>query len=498
MRGRGGMARLGILKLFLTAGCEALWGGLSVPAAENCVTSGNPCQTGQICNQITKLCQDELVVSQITPPRAPTDAVTPITISGANFMPGMRVKWNGSELQPVTVDSPTALRVTAPASPDGSWLVTVEVTNPSGLTVGRRDLFSYYANSVSLKVTTPPVPGYQGLSAIRTAALLTANTGGVIMASGTGQLRAVSVSSDGQSLSELRTLVGPINAGSLLVRDLNGDGVRDLLLGSGQGFYWLAGNADLSFQSNQPLHPGVIAGASIALGELDQSGRPDLVGVNTQNNQVAVLRDAGTLYSEIPVGAATINNVTVAELDGKPGDEIAVAYRGSADHFSLIFGGAGAPADISLAPCLDSRLQAGRFTAAPSSDLLLCCADRVQLLANTGGSSFKPGATFTIAQPSGQLVGTPAIADFDGDGDLDIVLLQLPMTGATQADLYLLENSDGRGTMTMRLLPGSAAVPANALLDAGDVNNDGKPDVVIGNRLSSATVPLTVLLNLSR
>lgn len=498
MRGRVGMALLGVLELFLATGCEALWGGLSVPAEENCVTSGNPCRTGQICNQTTQLCQDELVVSQITPPRAPTTAVTPVTISGTNFMPGMRVKWNGSELQPVTVDSPTALRVTAPQSPDGSWLVTVEVTNPSGLTVSRRDLFSYYATSVSLELATPPVPGYQGLSAIRTAPLLTANAGGIVLGSGTGQLRAVTVSSDGQSISDLFTLVGPVNVGSLLVRDLNGDGVRDLVLGSGQGFYWLAGKADLSFQSSQPLRPGVQAGASLALGDLDGSGRPDLVGINGQNNQIAVLREAGTLYSEIPVGAATIGNLTVAELDGKPGDEIAVAYRGSADHFSLISGGAGTPSDISLATCQESRLQSGRFTAAPSADLLLCCADRVQLLANTGGSSFKPAATFPIAQPSGQLVGSPAIADFDGDGDLDIVLAQLPMTGATQADLYLLENSDGRGTMTTRLLPGKAAVPASALVDAGDVNNDGKPDVVIVSRLVGAAVPLTVLLNLSR
>lgn len=498
MRGATDMALLGVLGLFPIAGCEALWGGLSVPAPENCVTSGNSCQSGQICNPVTQLCQDEIVLTQVTPPRAPTSAVTPITIRGANFLPGMRVKWNGSELQPVTVDSPTAMRVTAPASANGDWQVTLAVSNPSGLSVQRSDLFSYYATSITMQVTTPPLPGYQGLSAIRTTPLLTAASSGFILGDGTGHLRALTLSRDGMTVTDLFTLVGPQNLGALLIRDLNGDGVRDLLVASTQGFFWLASNADLSFQSSQPLRAGVSAGTTLAFGDLDSSGRADLVGVNSTSNQVALLREAGTLYSELPATAMTAGSVAVAELDGKPGDDIAVSFRGSSDHFSLISGGVGAPVDVSVATCQDGRLQAGRFSAGPTADLLLCCADRVQLLVSTGGGTFTPGSTFTVAQPSGQIVHAPVVADFDGDGDLDVVLVQLPMMGAPQADLYLLENSDGRGTLTPRLLPDKAAVPISSLLDAGDVNGDGKPDVVIGNRLTSAQTPLTVLVNLSR
>lgn len=494
------MALCGILVLGATAGCEALWGGLSVPAGENCVVSGSPCQVGQVCNPVTQLCQDELVVSAITPARAPTSAATPLTISGAHFVPGMRVKWNGSELLPVTVDSPTTLRVTAPMSPDGGWLVTVEVTSPSSVSVRRSDLFSYYATSVSLQAVTTPLTSYQGLSAIHAAPLLTptSSSGGVILGDGTGHLRALTFSSDGKTATDLWNLIGPANLGALLLRDLNGDGVRDLLIAANQGFYWLAGNPDRSFRSSQPLRTGVQAGTSLAVGDVDGNGQADLVGIDVQSKQIVLLTDAGTRFSSAVVGTLTPDRVAVAELDGKPGDEIAVAYRGSSDHFSVISGGSGAVVDVPTAACTDGWLQAGRFTAGTQADLLLSCTDRVQLLVNSGQGAFNAGSMFLLAQPSGQLVDSPAVADFDGDGDLDVVILQRPGSGATQAELYLLDNSDGRGALTTRLLAASVAVPASALLAAGDVNSDGKPDVVIGDRLAGAAVPLTVLLNLSR
>lgn len=491
-----GLALLG--GLGLAAGCEALWGGLSIPAPENCALGGNPCPQGQSCSPITQLCQEEFTFTEITPSRAPTSAPqTQLTIRGENFVPGMTVRWNGVELGPVTVDSATTLRVTAPMS-TGDWRVTVELTNPSGLTVRRRELFSYYSTAVSLQPFLPAVPSNQGISVLRVEPLLTKESGGIIIGSGTGQLRALRLSSDGQTVSDVWTLVGPLNLNALLIRDLNGDGVRDLLLSSSQGFYWIAGSADLSFQQNRELHTGVTGGTSLGIGDLEGDGAADLVGIDLATNQLAVLGAGGTRFSALSVGALGISAVTVGQLDGQGGDELAVSYKGTVDHLSLIRGGSGAPVDVSIAACKDGLLQAGRFAAGSSLDLLLSCADRVQLLLGAGDGAFTPGPPFTIAQPGGQEVGAPAVADFDGDGDLDVLILQLPATGATRADLVLLENIDGRGTFTARPLPGSVAVSVSALVDAGDVNSDGKPDVVIGERMSSAASPLTVLLNTSR
>ena len=213
-----GLALLG--GLGLAAGCEALWGGLSIPAPENCVLSGNSCQKGQICNPVTQLCQDEFTFTEITPSRAPTSAPqTPLTIRGENFVPGMTVRWNGVELPSVIVDSATTLRVTAPMS-TGDWQVMVELINPSGLMVRRSDLFSYYSTAVSVQPVLPAVPSNQGASVLRVAPQLTPQRGGIVIGAGTGQLRGLLLSSDGQTVSDLWTLVGPPNLNALLIRDL--------------------------------------------------------------------------------------------------------------------------------------------------------------------------------------------------------------------------------------------------------------------------------------
>lgn len=491
-----GLALLG--GLGLAAGCEALWGGLSIPAPENCVLSGNPCQKGQRCDPITQLCQDEFTFTAITPSRAPTSAAqTPLVISGENFVPGMIVRWNGVALGSVSVESATTLRVTAPMS-SGDWRVNVEITNPSGLTVRRRDLFSYYSTAVSLQPLQPALTANQGASVLRVTPLLTPQSGGIVIGSGTGQLRGLLLSSDGQSVSDKWTLVGPPNPNALLIGDLNSDGVRDLLLSSSQGFYWVQGNADLSFQQNRALYTGALGGMRLGIGDLEGDGAADLVGIDLATNQVAVLSAGGTRYMALAVGALSPAAVAVAQLDGAGGDELAVTYKGTVDHLSYFRGGSGVPVDVSIAACTGGLVQTGRFTAGPTADLLLSCAERVQLLIGAGDGTFTPGQPFLIAQPSGQEIGAPAIADFDGDGDLDVLIVQLPATGAARADLVLLENTDGRGTLVARPLPGGVAVSVSALVDAGDVNDDGKPDLVIGERMPSSPTPLTVLLNVSR
>ena len=207
----------------------------------------------------------------------------------------------------------------------------------------------------------------------------------------------------------------------------------------------------------------------------------------------------GTQYSAFaPAGGLDVGDLVVAELDGQVGDDIAVVYAGLSDHFSVIHGGATLSAypDVSFPSCQNGFLQAGRFGGANAA-LVLTCNDRVQLLQATGNGAFVAAAPWPISPLTQKVVGVePQLADFDGDGDLDIVVLRVE--GTLPAELWLLENVDGRGTLMPKQLAGSVVVGPNSAVDVGDVNDDGRPDIVIGDRNPASQTPMTVLFNVSR
>jgi hypothetical protein len=95
-------------------------------------------------------------------------------------------------------------------------------------------------------------------------------------------------------------------------------------------------------------------------------------------------------------------------------------------------------------------------------------------LENTGTFPFKEHRLATL--PGAQRAQA---ADFDGDGDLDIAVSAFVSGEATPrlASLVLLEQV-APGTFDRRTL--ESGTPSHATLDVGDVDGDGKPDIVTG------------------
>jgi hypothetical protein len=168
---------------------------------------------------------------------------------------------------------------------------------------------------------------------------------------------------------------------------------------------------------------------SLAVADLFGTGRPDIVAA-TRDNGIAVLfnKGDGTFWPAEYYGVGTEVSVAVGDFNGDGKLDI-VAANGSVS-------GAGM---VSV------------------------------LLANPNGG-FRPAQFYPIA--SAQAV---AVGDFNGDGKLDVVVA----TGRSDTAIVLLGNGDG----TLQPAQGYAYGPA---LDGGlgmvvaDFNGDGKLDVVMG------------------
>jgi FG-GAP-like repeat/FG-GAP repeat/PASTA domain len=302
-----------------------------------------------------------------------------------------------------------------------------------------------------------------------------ANTASVLLNRGDGRFQA-------------RRDYGTGGAYSVAIGDLNGDAKPDLATADGGAVSVLLNRGDGSFQAklDYPNRGGPI---SVAIGDLNGDGKPDLVtanyvapGVNTVS--VLLNRGDGSFQAKLDLGTGDgPESVAIGDLngDGKPDLATANAYGSTVSvllnkgdgsfRAKHDYGTGGRPRSVAV----------GDLNGDRKLDLATANWDdgSASVLLNRGEGSFRAKRDYgTVFLPQ-----SLAIGDLNGDSKPD-----LATAGVGDIVSVLANRGDGRFQAKLdyrtRLDAESVAI--------GDLNGDGKPDLTAANSLSNT---VSVLLN---
>ncbi len=344
-------------------------------------------------------------VPLINLPLSPS-AVTPggpsftLTVNGTGFAQSSIVNWNGTPRATTFVSSSQLGAAILAGDISGSATASVTVVNSGAAGTGETSNVAY------LPIGTP---------SISVSVILHQNLGG-----------------------------GP---GGQIVADFNGDGKPDLaytftVFSQGVAEGWVGitlGNGDGTFQPQVSFRTSQSANSSaeptgLVAADLNGDGKLDLAVVNTY----------APLYPPTPTIGVLLGN---GDGTFQPSTEFA--------------------AGATISPQIVPTIIAADFNGDGKPDLAVVNSDStISLLLGNGDGSFQPLTALPTANGEYMVAG-----DFNGDGKLDLVVL------GSVIEVYL-----GNGDGTFQLLPTTLPIEKGpTALYAADFNGDGKLDLVVVN-----------------
>jgi len=274
----------------------------------------------------------------------------------------------------------------------------------------------------------------------------------------------------------------------VLVADLNGDGIPDLVLGSNVVSIYL-GKSDGTY--TKAATPSIQGPTSYPIVSTDFNGDgiPDLAVPLYGSNEIAILLGKGDgtfakpVMASVPGFPVDITQVVDADFNGDGIPDLAVIDGNNSVVDILLGNGDGTfTAETAQPPIsgIPSHFATGDFNGDGKIDLAVAeNAGTISVLLGNGDGTFAASGSVNSG-----ISGSPiAVADFNGDGKLDIAVAA--GTGTSDSVIVLTGNGDGTFNSPISGSPTSTSV---TWIQVADFNQDGTPDVVLADSGGSARV----------
>ncbi|HOU92432.1 MAG TPA: FG-GAP-like repeat-containing protein, partial [Polyangiaceae bacterium] len=185
--------------------------------------------------------------------------------------------------------------------------------------------------------------------------------------------------------------------------------------------------------------------------------------------------------------------VTAADLDGDGSSDLVSVNQGSSDVSVFLADGAGGFLPAATYPVGEAPVEAATadFDGDGSLDLAVAGPDTVTVLLNAGDGTFSTAGPLDVPTTAARGL---AVGDFNSDGYPDVAVGEHTNNAALT---FCLLAGDGAGGFTQSTVSatGPFHVPPTGtgfLLDAGDVNGDGRDDLAVGWQADPGFVYLLV------
>jgi VCBS repeat protein/HYDIN/CFA65/VesB family protein/centrosomal CEP192-like protein len=272
--------------------------------------------------------------------------------------------------------------------------------------------------------------------------------------------------------------------------DFNGDGKLDLAVANRDDntVSILLGKPDATFATKVDYPTGSSPKAIVAV-DLNGDGKLDLALVNQGANTVSVLIGNGDGSFQARVDYPTGNNpvgIVASDFNGDKKLDLAVVNEND-NTVSILLGRGDGTFKAQTAISVDTNpvaLASGDFNGDGKLDLITSNNNQNPIFNNNGSVSVLLGGgdgTFKrVDSDAGYAPGALALGDFNRDGILDVVVVDL----VTSMSVLL-----GKGDGTFHPAPASplSSFVAPSIL-AVDVNHDGKLDLVAGGNGPATTL----------